>query len=290
MYDSQYQFLAIETLGKMGPIAIPALTALVKGKDEQRRGFAVEALGQIGAEAKTAVPALAELLTGNNKKLRWTVNEALAKIGPAAIPTLKESLKNDDPTFRHAVAESLWRVSPKDETAIPILLELMKDENGEFRQLAAERDRMVSFLADQKGKQGTDFPAWSEYRKVVGDTPITRQLFGEMLAAEPELCAAVGGDPGRLGELLAQRAAMLNDSDSIMRGHYKAGLGNVAAMFLAAARPDVAPFFNDDWKIRRAIDTVLRHGDVDPPVRCDTIPRPINTWERTGTTPIQSTV
>ena len=54
-------------------------------------------------------------------------------------------------------------------------------------------------FADQKSKQDSDFPAWSEYRKVVGDTPITRQLFGEMLAAEPELCAAVGGDPGRLG-------------------------------------------------------------------------------------------
>ena len=52
VYDSQYQFLAIETLGKMGPIAIPALTALVKGKDEHRWGLRLKRWGRSGREPK----------------------------------------------------------------------------------------------------------------------------------------------------------------------------------------------------------------------------------------------
>ncbi len=264
--DPQPQFRAIEAMGKMGPVAVPALVELVKGRDEYRRGFAVEALGQIGAGAKTAVPALVELLKSENKRLRWTVDEALTRIGPAAIPALRESLTGDDRKFRRAVAEALWRVGPKDETAIPILLELLKDEEGEYRQPADERERMTAFLADRKGRRGSGFPAWIDYRRVVGDTPVTRRLFGRMLAAEPDLCAAVGGDPKRLADLLALRAAALDDSDSIRRGHYRAGLGDVAALFLVAARSDVAPFFDDDLKIHHAIDRVLRYGGVDPPV------------------------
>ena len=266
-HDPQYQFLAIETLGKMGPIAIPTLMKLAKEQDESRRGYAVVALGHIGPDAKTAVPVLAELLACQSWTLRWAAAESLAQIGPAAIPSLKQSLKSDDPTFRRAVAEVLWRVSPKDETAIPVLFELLKDDEGEFRLPAAERERMAAFLSDGKGKPASDCPAWAEYRKVVGDTPVTRQLFGRMLAAEPELCAALGGDPGHVADLLALRAAELNNTDSVRRGRYSAGLPNIAAIFLAAASPDVASRFGNDLTIQHAVHTALQYGRVDPPIQ-----------------------
>jgi hypothetical protein len=64
---------------------------------------------------------------------------------------------------------------------------------------------IAGFLADSEGRRPHDFPAWNDYRKLVGDTPATRAVFADMLRTEPELCAAMGGDTESLAKLLGQR-------------------------------------------------------------------------------------
>ncbi|MFZ1935654.1 MAG: hypothetical protein WCB27_14345 [Thermoguttaceae bacterium] len=70
--------------------------------------------------------------------------------------------------------------------------------------------RIVAFLADTDGKQTHDFPAWNDYRQVVGDSPASRAVFADMLKAESGLCAVIGGDPKHLAEALAQRVNALH--------------------------------------------------------------------------------
>jgi hypothetical protein len=269
LFRGPQRFGAANSLAKIGPAAVPALTDLLKDKDGNLRALAAKTLGRIGPGAKTAVPALTQLLTDKENWVRWNASKALEKIGPAATPVLRDSLKDKDAASRRAIAETLWETGPKDETSIPALLELLKGQDGQARRPAGETVRMVAFLADREGKQGCDFPAWIDYRKAVGDSPASRQLFGDMLAAEPELCAGIGGDPKRLAELLAQRLGALDDSDKIRRGRYKAGLGDLAAVFFVAARPDVAPFFNDDPGLFRAVDRILRYGSSPKCLRMD---------------------
>jgi HEAT repeat protein len=258
--DPQFRLAAAGTLKEIGPPAVPALTELVKGKDASLRATAVATLGKIGPGAGSAAAALAELLRDADKGVRRSAGEALKEIGPPAVAALRESLKDNDAAFRRAVAEVLWEISPRDETSIPTLAELIRDPDTQLPWPASQTARMTSFLSDRQGKPPSDYPAWVEFRKLAGDTAASRQLFGDMLAAEPGLCDCVGGDPRRLGDLLAQRLRALNDSDSIRRQHYTAGLGNVAAVFFVAARPDVAPFFNDDPRLFQSVDTVLRYG------------------------------
>src|SRR5207248_1180738 len=64
-------------------------------------------------------------------------------------------------------------------------------------QSADRSAQIAAFLADPDGKQPHDVPAWNEYRKTVGEDKVARALFIEMLKAQPNLCAAIGGDPKR---------------------------------------------------------------------------------------------
>ena len=112
---------------------------------------------------------------------------ALAKLGPEAVPALGELLKDKDAIIRRGAAEILWAIGPNDKTATAILVELLENREDQFRPAPGEIARMTAFLAEEKGKPAADFPAWIDYRKIAGDTPVSRRLFGDMLRAEPEL-------------------------------------------------------------------------------------------------------
>jgi len=83
--------------GTLGPQGFQALTKLLKDKDSEVRQAALDAVKDIGPEAKIAIPALMELL--KDKDVQWDVVSALKEIGPAAIPTLMELLKRQEHLF-----------------------------------------------------------------------------------------------------------------------------------------------------------------------------------------------
>ena len=123
--------------GKIGPVALPALTELLEDGDLQVRCRAAWALGEMGPAAETAIPALVEALRDKDGLVRCYVASALAKIGPAAVPILTELLRDKDEHLRRTVAEVVGNIGPEAETAVPALMELLSDEDVFVRQTAA---------------------------------------------------------------------------------------------------------------------------------------------------------
>ena len=110
--------------------------------------------------------------------------------------------------------------------------------------------RIAAFVADKDGKQAHDFPAWNDYREVVGDTPDSRRLFAEMLRAEPELCAAIGSNPKRVARLVDERVKRLKERPkAIVEGNrlvgFRPNMGNVATIILVAGQHDVASLVDE---------------------------------------------
>ena len=100
------------------------------------RQAAAETLEQMRFQAKTAIPALTELLKEKNEDVRWAATQALGNIGTTAIPTLMELPKDKNGTVRRAAAEALGLIYPKAKTAIPALAELQEND-AEIRLAAA---------------------------------------------------------------------------------------------------------------------------------------------------------
>lgn len=99
--DRQIRAGAVRGLGRLGPAAAPAVTALIEVlKDDEMpeiRADAARSLGEIGPSAQAAVSALIVFAQSNNIQAGAGV-VALGKIGPAAseaIPVLEKMLQED---------------------------------------------------------------------------------------------------------------------------------------------------------------------------------------------------
>ena len=74
---------AIVLIG-LGSKAVPALKDALNNKSGLTRYWAINALGEIGPQAKDAVPALIEQLKDDNEQRRTSAGFALEKIDPDA--------------------------------------------------------------------------------------------------------------------------------------------------------------------------------------------------------------
>src|SRR5208282_4236966 len=89
------------SLGKIGRVAVPALTNAFRRGNERVRIGAVRALEAIGANAKPAAAVLVEALAPNSSAaLRWEVVRALGAIpDPGAVNALADEVVSD-PDYR----------------------------------------------------------------------------------------------------------------------------------------------------------------------------------------------
>src|SRR5205823_1197492 len=142
---------AAEVLGRMGPLAkpaIPALLNLLKGSDIEARLQAALALWRIERHSEQTVPVLASLLKSctprqgsigggggrSGAPLCQLAAEALGQIGPEArpaVPALLQALKN--PQFaahRSSYALALWKIDHQlANVAVPALIEVLAGTN-----------------------------------------------------------------------------------------------------------------------------------------------------------------
>jgi len=75
----------------------------------------------------------------NDKTVRRRGARSLGRIGPAAeaaIPVLQAALESDDPLYRIAAAEALWRIA-RDERSIPLLAEYVQADDPKTAFAAA---------------------------------------------------------------------------------------------------------------------------------------------------------
>jgi len=137
----------IEALVNMGPVAIPALREALKDRYYLNRRKVIEALVNMGS---VGIPTLKEALKDRSVANSQEVIEALVNMGPVAIPVLKEALKDRDYLNRRKVIEALGNMGPM---AIPVLREALKDRSAGNRQKAIEALEKIN--RKEKGKSSS---------------------------------------------------------------------------------------------------------------------------------------
>ena len=154
-------------LGLIGPAAVPALTQVAKSGNGRTidtaltafsvlkaepgivhklvqlmadtnespsvRSFSAKALGKMQEKAQEAMPELAHALDDDHNEVRIAAGWALVQMGPAAIPTLKDSLASTSPRERSGAANALGCMGPAADDAVPLLLQSTRDENPVVR-------------------------------------------------------------------------------------------------------------------------------------------------------------
>jgi len=93
--------------------ALPTLVIAFKDPDPSVRGWAAQAIGNMGPRGAAAVPDLIELLQSADEGSRNSACIALGQIGPlakAALPGLRAALVDPSPNVRGFAARAIQRI------------------------------------------------------------------------------------------------------------------------------------------------------------------------------------
>jgi HEAT repeat protein len=138
--DGTRQFAAL-ALNELGPDAkaasIDLIYAMLRDKEKEVRNHAALALLHVNPEPSLAAPAFRQGLR-DRKALGVTdcAVEALTKLGPAAVPELREALKDKDKVVRRLAAEVLGKLGAAAMPAVPDLRETAKDPDVAVKSAA----------------------------------------------------------------------------------------------------------------------------------------------------------
>lgn len=116
------------------PKAIPALEQMARGQEGPGPYEAVVALGQAASDTEEALTALVAALRHPDPDVRRAAARGLGRVGPPAIPRLKEALADPDREVRRMAVEALGWIGPG---AVPALIDALKDESPPSRRAAA---------------------------------------------------------------------------------------------------------------------------------------------------------
>jgi HEAT repeat protein len=142
--DHNVRCMAAEALGKMGPLASPAVNELKAALHDKNTGVQAEAawaLGEIGPDAKGAVLDLTEMVGHDKKRLANAALGALGKIGPdakEAVPAVIAALKAEYSDTRRSAARSLGNIGPVSPDVVPALAIALQDKDSNARLDAAK--------------------------------------------------------------------------------------------------------------------------------------------------------
>jgi HEAT repeat protein len=118
--------LVTDALRRIGPAALPALTAAATHPDEHVRAQVVEAMGLVGAVG--AAPALIEKLRADHSpEVRGRAARALGRLGsPSGVDVLLDATAHQEPTaLRVTAAQALGALGAV--RAVPVLAQLVSD-------------------------------------------------------------------------------------------------------------------------------------------------------------------
>jgi HEAT repeat protein len=220
--------VARQTLVKLGPVAVPALKAVLDGPVDRLCTDAAGVLGAIGPAAADAVPTLVGLMDAKDPRVRSVAAHALGQIGPAAraaLPALRRRLDLPDPAARIRVAAVLWRIE-RDPSLLAVLDEGLKPGHPALQE-AVEVFRSIG---------AESIPRLSRALRSSDDPGDMVALYGALAAVDPSRRAA----DAALSEMLADR-----DQD-VRRNAARASAdlgpdarGCIPALVLALADDDV---------------------------------------------------
>jgi hypothetical protein len=130
-----------------------------------------EEAGKSPASGAPRATALVRQLGSESYQAREQAARELTEIGKSAATALRDGLRDDDAEVRRRCQELLTHLNRSE-------LEVALD----------------AFLADKDTKLINKVPAWSRYRKLIGDDEAARALFVEMCCSEAPLLDALEKD------------------------------------------------------------------------------------------------
>ena len=141
--DSNVRRDVSEALGTFGPIALPALDALVDSMlhdpHPNVRQNAVYAISELGVPATKVWPALIEASQDHEHHVRSSVLLAMVKMdAERALPLLETAMNDLDKFWWTNISMSLNHNGPRTATAVPVLLKLLREGEVGRKNDAAE--------------------------------------------------------------------------------------------------------------------------------------------------------
>jgi HEAT repeat protein len=125
--------VALETVTRMGPVAVPALYEALKESQDRLRLEIMACLEEIGPAAQQAVPLLRDSLESDDPRERTAAVAALMRIawrseGPRVTEVLRKLIERKIVCGNAAlrVEEYLWKLGPDDKIALPAILAWQK--------------------------------------------------------------------------------------------------------------------------------------------------------------------
>jgi HEAT repeat protein len=123
-------------------VVIPLLREAVTDRDVFVRLSAVEALGEMGAEARI-LGLLTAALEDRDLTVRLAAEEALAHGGADVVPSLIEALKSSSAKVRLGVVRALGMIGPAAKAALPALQSLKADKKDVALRKAVEESLLA---------------------------------------------------------------------------------------------------------------------------------------------------
>lgn len=186
--DIEYHNMALAGFQALGPIAKPAVPALIDLlNDSYFRYGAALCLGTIGPAASVAVPMLIPWLEEEDVALRYSAANALGGIGratPEAAPALLKHLNDTNEFVRDSVKLALGKLHVGPEIVVPILIQEL--QTG--RRLSRSKIRALGAYGVE-AKQAV--PVLLElYRSTFADLEL--DIANAIKAIDPEAAAKAG--------------------------------------------------------------------------------------------------
>jgi HEAT repeat protein len=280
---------AAESLGKLGPLAAPAVRPLVAALSDNSIPVQLEALialSEIGPAARTAIPDLVKTLQGSEVKLYVGAIDALGSIGHdahEAAPVLEKLMEGDDPLVATSAALALARILPPGSDvlarAVPVLIAALKDKRSQVRQkavtaLGAAGSVAVPALSNAVSAHATDADAaWQAAAalELMGPPaePAVAALSGALQSKNEKVLTHAAEALGAIGA--AARSAvpavvkLLDSHLASVRGHAAHALGNMGPAAGEAAGELTAALKARDPELRREAAQAL--GKIGPAAR-----------------------
>jgi HEAT repeat protein len=144
---SSLRGFAVDALSRVSPasISVPVLLKALRREQDRKdvsvAGAILQTLGKIGPEAAPAIPALVETYNAANEHERASAMLALGGIGPSAGVALPTILKaTNDPFWgvRGTALESLIMIKADPDVVIRLLISALRDKQGWVQKTAAE--------------------------------------------------------------------------------------------------------------------------------------------------------
>jgi HEAT repeat protein len=250
----QSRVMPIVALGRIGPesrAAVPALILALRDGRAQVRREAIRSLGAIGPAASPAQGEIARIMTeSKDDRLSLAAAEALGRIGMAALPTLQELFRHQDPDIRVRAATALGAVGPAAAAVVPELLVALKASEDDLRAAAAAALGKVSSVKSARVVIAAMIEA------VKDESPLVRKAVAAALSK-------IGASDNRVIPALLN---LLNDSDDEVSAAVPAALAGVGTQALPAI---LALWANSDDDIRQRVASVLMVFASDEPISED---------------------